>query len=861
MDKKYPLVSIITVNYNGKHFLADCFDSFLALNYPNDKLEIILVDNCSTDGSVDFVQERYPQVTLLQNDVNNYARANNLGIKTAKGEFIALTNNDVRVDKDWLSALIRTAQSDESVGAVGSKILFMDGSIQSVGHQEYPNFYWGDIGFRDKDNGQYNVIKQVCSICGCAVLYRKQCLKDVGFLDEDFNLFLEDVDMSVRCTKTGWKLLNCPQSVIYHKFHGTVGNEDNARHWQEINRLLLITKHWPEKLAEALSGRDYFTVKNGYNSDRDISSVLGKVFGKLIKEHGLEFTNKLSGDLFNAVRRIYNFEKDYLMQVTKDQNLLIALKDQAIAAKNQELASRERDLISWQRQIIELKQDTELLRQQKDQAIAAKNQELASRERDLISWQRQIIELKQDTELLRQQKDQAIAAKNQELASRERDLISWQRQIIELKQDTELLRQQKDLELNSNKLLLQEIRKELDGIYASTGYKYLLRPLWGFLWPIKSICKKLRTFLSKKINIILDVKGKVKSNLLFMKFHHSNNLLSVFLRNIYKKQNVWRVAYYNHIKKGTFAPQPDTAILMITKRCNLTCQFCDLKNGFEEMKTENAFQIIDNLNKIGIKGVVLTGGEPFLHKGLFDIIAYAKKKEIKISVTTNGSLLRGYIQQIINSKIDAINISLDGFEATHDSLRRKKGLYEVVKNNIIELKDKQQNISINYVVTRDNLNELEAFYNWAQGQVIPMDFWPVNHSKALFINPDNEYDTFLRFVKKLTNNNQIPRHRYIYYLSAKKYLNSKNMLRVRCLGLAQSLGIYVNGDIRICCVWGQTHPYIGNAIKDDLEILWHSKEYQELRRGIYNKGCCNGCYNSALSEFLRITGNDFILDK
>jgi MoaA/NifB/PqqE/SkfB family radical SAM enzyme len=359
--------------------------------------------------------------------------------------------------------------------------------------------------------------------------------------------------------------------------------------------------------------------------------------------------------------------------------------------------------------------------------------------------------------------------------------------------------------------------------------------------------------------MIFDVKEKIKSNLLFMKFYHSNNLLGVILQNIHKRQDVWRIAYYNHIRNGTFAPQPDTAILMITKRCNLTCQFCDLKNGNEEMKTEDAFQIIDNLNKIGIKGIVLTGGEPFLHKGLFDIIAHAKEKGIKISITTNGSVLRDYIQQIINSKIDVINISLDGFEATHDSLRMKKGLYEVVKNNIFELKDKQQNITINYVVTKDNFNELEAFYNWAQEQRIPVDFWPVNHSKALFINPDNEYDTFLRFVKKLRSRNQISRFKYIYYLRVREYLNSKNTLRVRCLGLAQSFGVYVNGDIRICCVWGQVHSYIGNAIKDDLETLWHSKEYWELRRSIYNKGCCNKCYNLALSDFFRITGDDFIL--
>ena len=109
------------------------------------------------------------------------------------------------MDKDWLIELVRTAQEDISIGAVGSKILFTDGSVQSVGHQEYSNFYWGDIGFRDKDGKKYNIKGEVASICGCSVLYRRKCLQDVGLLDEDFNMFVEDVDMSLRCRKKGWK--------------------------------------------------------------------------------------------------------------------------------------------------------------------------------------------------------------------------------------------------------------------------------------------------------------------------------------------------------------------------------------------------------------------------------------------------------------------------------------------------------------------------------------------------------------------------------------------------------------------------------------------------------------------------------
>ena len=173
MNRVLPLVSIITVNYNGKQFLNDCFGSLMNLDYPKNKLEIFMVDNGSADTSLDYVRKKFPKVKIVINNENNYAKANNLGIKAAKGEYIALINNDVKVDKSWLITLVKVAQEDVSIGAVGSKILFTNGSIQSVGHQEYPNFYWGDIGFREKDTNRYNILKEVSSICGCSVLYRK----------------------------------------------------------------------------------------------------------------------------------------------------------------------------------------------------------------------------------------------------------------------------------------------------------------------------------------------------------------------------------------------------------------------------------------------------------------------------------------------------------------------------------------------------------------------------------------------------------------------------------------------------------------------------------------------------------------
>ncbi|MBU4251626.1 MAG: glycosyltransferase, partial [Candidatus Omnitrophica bacterium] len=385
MSKIMPLVSIITVNYNGKRFLGDCFSSLLNLNYPKNKLEIFMVDNGSNDDSVKYMKNKFPMIRIINNSENNYAKANNLGIKAAKGGYIALINNDIKVDKNWLINLITAIQKDASIGALGSKILFMDGLIQSVGHQEYPNYYWGDIGFREEDKGQYNTYKEVISICGCSVLYRKKCLKNVGLLDEDFNMYMEDVDMALRCRNKGWKLFTCPDSVIQHEYHGTTKNDDNSFFWVETNRLLLIAKHWPEKLADALSGKDYFTIKNDYNNARDIGQVMGKVFSKLLKEHGYDVLNKLSPGLFEAIRRIYNLEKNYLIQNVMNErdrknNLIIELN-------------------TFKKENLKLEEDLSFLKRQKDQEIVSLIQQ---KESELASLEQQ---KNQELDSLQQQKD------------------------------------------------------------------------------------------------------------------------------------------------------------------------------------------------------------------------------------------------------------------------------------------------------------------------------------------------------------------------------------------------------------------------------------------------------------------------
>src|SRR5512137_2595158 len=138
MKKPTPLVSLVVVNYNGRKYLKSCFSRLLKLTYPRDSLELIMVDNCSDDGSAASVKKEFPGVKVLRSDVNNYARANNLGLKKAKGDYIGFINNDVEVNRDWLAELMKVMTKDERAGMAGGKLLLPDGTINSAGHEQYP---------------------------------------------------------------------------------------------------------------------------------------------------------------------------------------------------------------------------------------------------------------------------------------------------------------------------------------------------------------------------------------------------------------------------------------------------------------------------------------------------------------------------------------------------------------------------------------------------------------------------------------------------------------------------------------------------------------------------------------------------
>ncbi|MBE0598204.1 MAG: glycosyltransferase family 2 protein [Desulfuromonadales bacterium] len=217
--------SIIIVNWNGREHLAACLDSLAAQSWRD--FQVILVDNGSTDGSVPFVRERYPWVELVPLAGNTgFATGNNLGLAQARGEFIIALNNDTRVEPDWLETLVTVAEAHPRAGLIGSRICAFDDAdrIDSLGvgicrdgmsrgwsrHQR-----WSEL--------QLPAVVPILFPSGCAALYRRQMLEEIGFFDDDFFAYCEDTDLGLRGRVAGWDALLATQAVVYHKYSSTAG--------------------------------------------------------------------------------------------------------------------------------------------------------------------------------------------------------------------------------------------------------------------------------------------------------------------------------------------------------------------------------------------------------------------------------------------------------------------------------------------------------------------------------------------------------------------------------------------------------------------------------------------------------------
>ena len=216
------IVSVIIVNWNGRKFLAKCLESLLHQAYR--RFSIILVDNGSNDGSIDFVIRNYPEVKTIALPKNvGFSVANNIAIKTVKTEYVALLNNDAVAHPLWLQSLIGALESCPEAGFAASKMLYYDNpEIIDRAGDSYTRAGAGLLRGRAEPASSYNRQEWIFGACAAAALYRTRMLRDIGLFDEDFFLLYEDVDLSFRAQLRGYKCLYVPEAIVYHKGSGSI---------------------------------------------------------------------------------------------------------------------------------------------------------------------------------------------------------------------------------------------------------------------------------------------------------------------------------------------------------------------------------------------------------------------------------------------------------------------------------------------------------------------------------------------------------------------------------------------------------------------------------------------------------------
>ncbi len=257
-QQAWPTVTLIVLNYNGMEHLPACFNSLRKLDYPSDRLELMMVDNASRDGSVDYVRSHHPGVRVVQSDENlGFAGGNNLGAREATGEHVIFLNNDMAVDSAFVTALVEALQGDSEAVSAGAKILNWDGTRFDFAGSICNLAGWGaQVGFHETyDPERYTEPTPILFACGGAMIIDRHVFLDLGGFDEDYFIYFEDIDLGWRLWLLGHKVVFAPDAVTYHRHHGTMERFPSYRKAVLYNRnaLASVFKNYSdENLARVL---------------------------------------------------------------------------------------------------------------------------------------------------------------------------------------------------------------------------------------------------------------------------------------------------------------------------------------------------------------------------------------------------------------------------------------------------------------------------------------------------------------------------------------------------------------------------------------------------------------------------------
>jgi GT2 family glycosyltransferase len=263
------VVSVVVVTWNRRELLRACLASLARQGHPS--FEVIVVDNGSDDGSAELVLDlaaSYPvPLRLIANSANRgFCAANNQGFAASRSELVALLNNDAEAEPDWLESLESAIRLHADAGMAASKILVWEDSrrIDKCGHLIYPDGQNRGRGSGELDQGQFDRVEEVLWPDGCAALYRRAMLEDVGGFDEDFFAYADDAELGLRGRIAGWRCFYAPGAVVRHHRGATLGIGSARRLTLiERNRVLLVVKLFPWNLLWANAGYHFARIAAG----------------------------------------------------------------------------------------------------------------------------------------------------------------------------------------------------------------------------------------------------------------------------------------------------------------------------------------------------------------------------------------------------------------------------------------------------------------------------------------------------------------------------------------------------------------------------------------------------------------------
>ena len=292
-------VTIVIPNYNGKHFMEPCLSSLSEQTYKN--FHILVVDNASSDGSIEYMEENYPDIELIKLQKNfGFSKAVNIGIQHSRTPYVILLNNDTTVDTRYVEEMVKAIEKSPKIFSVSSKMIQMyhPELIDSAGDL-YTLSGWGVCRGCGRPVSNYTKYDEIFTACAGAAIYRRSVFDEIGYFDENHFAYLEDIDIGYRARIYGYYNMYCPTALVYHVGSGTSGSKYNSFKVKLAarNNLYLNYKNMPAlqlvlnfiPLAIGYFVKYLFFCKIGFGKDYKEGFIEGLQTAKLQKKVKFQF--------------------------------------------------------------------------------------------------------------------------------------------------------------------------------------------------------------------------------------------------------------------------------------------------------------------------------------------------------------------------------------------------------------------------------------------------------------------------------------------------------------------------------------------------------------------------------------------